>query len=75
MATKKAKAPKPLPPCRIFFGGQLYHECVYEGTGKAETTYHDNSLKESFEKKLTKNLTESAKTIIAENPNTGLLTI
>lgn len=75
MATKKAKAPKPLPPCRIFFGGQLYHECVYEGTGKAETTFHDSSLEDNLEKTLTKNLIEAGKTILAENPNTGLLTI
>ncbi|MBQ9460691.1 MAG: hypothetical protein IJU51_02070 [Clostridia bacterium] len=76
MATKKTKkAPKPMPPCRIFFGGQLYHECSYEGAGKAETTFHDSSLEDNFEKTLTKKLTEAGKTILSENPGTGILTL
>ena len=74
MATKKTnKKSKPMPPCRIFFGGQLYHECEYEGDGKAIATYHDSSLDEQIEAKLTERLTEAAKQILAENPNSGLL--
>ena len=76
MATKKTnKKSKPMPPCRIFFGEQLYHECNYEGDGQATTTYHDSSLDEKVEAKLTERLSEAAKSILAENPNTGLLNI
>ena len=76
MATKKTKKePKAMPPCRVFFGGQLYHECCYEGAGIAEATFHDSGLTDEFEKTLTRNLTEAGKTILAENPDTALLAI
>lgn len=74
MATKKAKkTPKPMPPCRIFFGGDLYHACDYEGDGKATATLHDSSFNEKLEAGMTKRLSEAATTILVENPDTGLL--
>lgn len=76
MATKKTKKePKPAPVCRIFFGGQLYHECSYEGSGQATAIFHEDSMTERFEKTLTERLTDSVRTIVTENPDTGLLKI
>lgn len=66
---------KPQPQMRLFFGGSLYHESVYEGEGRAKTTYHNDSLTDSFEQKLTERLTEAAKHIIAEDPDSPLLSL
>lgn len=73
--TKKAKKEtKPKPPCRIFFGGELYHEAQYDDKErKMDVVYHNSGLDEKVEEMLSRNLTEAARTIIAENPDTGLL--
>lgn len=76
MATKRTKKEsKPAPVGRIFFGGQLYHECSYDSSGKAAVVYHDDAMTDRFEKTLTERLTDSVRTIVAENPDTGLLKI
>lgn len=51
----------------------MFHSCNWDGPGKTETTYHDEGLKRRVDSTMTVNLTESVKTIIAENPDTGLL--
>lgn len=73
--TKKTKKePKPMPLCRIFIGGDVYHEAYYdEKTKTMIPKYHNDELTEHFEEMLTRRLTEAAKTIVAENPDTGLL--
>lgn len=75
MATKRTKKEsKPAPVGRIFFGGQLYHECSYD-SGKATAVYHDDTMTDRFEKTLTERLTDAARIIVSENPDTGLLKI
>lgn len=74
--TKKAKKEKPMPPCRIFVGGELYYEALYDEKNKRMIpVYRNDDLTEHFEQTLTKRLTEAAKSIIAENPNSGLLSL
>ncbi len=75
MATKTKRKPKAPPPLRIFFGGELYHSCDYLGKGEASETYHNKNMDDQVESMLTRNITEAAKQIIAENPDTGLLKI
>lgn len=76
MATKKAKNEKPKPPIRFFAGGEMFYSGEYDtATGKVSTTYHNKEVQDKLEPVLTKRLTEAAKTIIAEHPDTGLLTL
>jgi hypothetical protein len=76
MATKKAKKEKPKPPIRFFAGGELFYSGEYDSdTGKVTTTYHNKELQDSLEPIWSKRLTEAARTIIAENPNNGLLDV
>ena len=76
MATKKTKKePKPKPPIRLCAGGSVFHACEWEGYGKVTTTFHDEELTRQVDALMTQKLNEAAKTIIAENPDTGLLAI
>ena len=76
MATKKAKKEKPKPPIRFFAGGEMFYSGEYDtATGKVSTTYHNKELQDSLEPAWSKRLTEAARTIIAEDPNTGLLNV
>lgn len=76
MAAKKAKKEKPKPPIRFFAGGELFYSGEYDSeSGKCETVYHDMEIQNRLEPVLTRRLTEAAKSIVAENPETGLLSI
>lgn len=73
MATKKVKKEKPKPPIRFFAGGELFYSGEYDSnTGRVTTTYHNKELQDSLEPKWSRRLTEAAKTIVTENPNTTL---
>lgn len=72
---KNIKKEKPKPPIRFFAGGKLIYSGVYEGEGKVTTTYHDKELQDSLEPIWSKRLTEAARTIVAEDPNTGLWSV
>ena len=75
-AKKTKKQPKPMPPCRIFFGGELYHEALYDEKNRSQNTmYHNDGLTGRFEETLTRRLTQAAKEIVAENPDTGMFDI
>ena len=74
MAKKTTKKEPEQRSCgRIFFGGTLYHECEYVGKGETKTVYHNDSVKAELEATVSKRLTEAAKQITAENPDSGLL--
>ena len=76
MATKKAKKDKPKPPIRFFAGGELFYSGEYDAsTGKTTATYHNKELQDSLEPTWSKRLTEAARTIIAEDPDCGLLSV
>lgn len=76
MATRKTKKEKPKPPIRFFAGGEMFYAGEYDSsTGKCTTTYHNKDLQDSLELKWSKRLTEAARTIIAEDPDTGLLNV
>lgn len=72
---KKMKKEKPKPPIRFFAGGELLYSGTYEGEGKVTTTYHDKELQDRLEPIWSKRLTEAARTIVAEDPNTGLWSV
>ena len=72
---KKMKKEKPKPPIRFFAGGELFYSGVYEGDSKVTTTYHNELLQDSLEPIWSKRLTEAARTIVAEDPNTGLWSV
>ena len=73
MAAKKTKkVEKQSRPCRIFCGDQSMHEAEYEGDGKMRTMFHDEAVREQNEISLSKRLTEAVRTILAENPDSGL---
>lgn len=69
---KNIKKEKPKPTIRFFAGGELFYSGEYEGEGKVTTTYHDKKLQDSLEPIWSMRLTEAARTIVAEDPNTGL---
>lgn len=76
MATKKVKKEKPKPPIRFFAGGELFYSGEYDSdTGKCETVYHNMDIQSRLEPVLTQRLTEAARTIIAEDPDCGLLRV
>lgn len=77
---KNIKKEKPKPPIRFFADGELadgelFYSGVYEGDSKVTTTYHDKELQDSLEPIWSKRLTEAARTIVAEDPNTGLWSV
>lgn len=72
---KKMKKEKPKPPIRFFADGELFYAGAYEGEGVVTTTYHDKELQDSLEPIWSKRLTEAARTIVAEDPNTGLWSV
>lgn len=75
MAKKKTtkKEPEQRSCGRLFFGSTLHHECEYGSKGETKTVYHNDSVKAELEATVSKRLTEAAKQITAENPDSGLL--
>ena len=72
---KNIKKEKPKPTIRFFADGELFYSGEYEGEGKVTTTYHDKKLQDSLEPIWSMRLTEAARTIVAEDPNTGLWSV
>lgn len=76
MAAKKTKKPKPKPPIGFFTAdGELFFVGRYEENGKVTPTYHNKAVQDSLEPKWSEHLTEAARTVMAEDPDNGLLRV